>query len=217
MKKITDMFVIGSLLAALLMPLLVLAQTPQSRVVLSVPFISQAPSGNWAQPWQDFCEEASVVMAAHFVLGISVVPHIADQEMHIINLYEDLVFRHYRDTSVAETAQILTQLYRLQNVSVQSMSSLNDIKKEIRAGRLVIVPAAGRMLGNPHFKSPPPLYHMLIITGFDDAKNIFITNDPGTRYGESYPYSQQKLFAAIHDWNNGDVLRGEKKIIVVGR
>lgn len=58
---------------------------------------------------------------------------------------------------------------------------------------------------------------MLVITGFDDAKNIFITNEPGTRRGESFAYDQQKLFAAIHDWNNGDVLHGEKKMIVVGR
>ncbi|MBI3442447.1 MAG: hypothetical protein HY007_01660 [Candidatus Sungbacteria bacterium] len=58
---------------------------------------------------------------------------------------------------------------------------------------------------------------MLVVTGFDDAKNIFIANDPGTRYSKSFVYTQQKLFAAIYDWNNGDVLRGEKTMIVVKR
>lgn len=204
-------------LAAFTMPLAVFAQTSLSRVVLSVPFTSQAPAGNWAQPWQDYCEEASSVMAAHFVWGLPILPGIADQEMQIANQYEDMTFYHHRDTSVAETAQILRELYRLQDVSVKSVGSPDDIKEEIRKGKLVILPAAGRMLGNPHFKSPGPLYHMLVVTGFDNAKNIFITNDPGTRYGESLAYNQQKLFAAIHDWNNGDVLHGKKKMIVVGK
>ena len=78
------------------------------------------------------------------------------------------------------------------------------------------MPAAGELLDNPHFKSPP-LYHMLVVRGFDSHQDIFITNDPGTRRGESYAYNRQKLFAAIHDWNNGDVLNGDKKMIVVGR
>ena len=81
----------------------------------------------------------------------------------------------------------------------------------------MIVPAAGQMIENPHFKTPGPLYHMVVVIGFDDVKNLFITNKPGTRSGGSFAYDQQKLFAAIHDWNNGDVLHGEKKMIVVGK
>ena len=30
---------------------------------LDIPFTSQAPSLNWDQPYQDFCEEASILMA----------------------------------------------------------------------------------------------------------------------------------------------------------
>lgn len=29
---------------------------------LDVPFTSQSPDGNWKQPWQDACEEASIFM-----------------------------------------------------------------------------------------------------------------------------------------------------------
>ena len=32
--------------------------------ILPVPFTSQAPAGDWSQPYQDFCEEASIVKAA---------------------------------------------------------------------------------------------------------------------------------------------------------
>ena len=217
MKKITGAFIIGSFAAALLMPLAVFAQTNKSRVVLDVPFTSQAPFGSWLQPWQDFCEEASVVMAAHFVWRLPLTPRFASKEMLIVKQYEDAALHRDADTSADETAQILRQLYGMKNVSVKSVGSTNDIKEEIKKGSLVIVPAAGRLLGNPHFKPPGPLYHMIPVIGFDDTKNIFITNDPGTRYGESYTYNQQKLFTAIHDWNNGEVLKGEKKMIVVGR
>lgn len=207
----------ASLCAALLAPLPALAQTSKPRVVLAVPFAAQAPFGNWSQPWQDFCEEASVVMAAHFVWQLPLAPGLAELEMQIIQQYENIVFQRNRDTSVEETADILRNLYHLENILVQSVDSTADIKREIQNGKPVIVPAAGQMLENPYFKAPGPWYHMLVITGFDDAKNIFITNEPGTRRGESFAYDQQKLFSAIHDWNNGDVLRGDKKMIVVGR
>ena len=213
-KRISAILIFLSL-AALIVPLLAFAQTGPSRVVLPVPFTSQAPAGNWAQPWQDFCEEASVVMVAHFVWDLPLSRSLAETEMKIIQQYEDVVFGRRLDTSVSETARIMQQLYRLPNVSVESVSSADTVKEEIRKGRIVILPVAGRMLGNPHFKQPGPLYHMLVVIGFDNMKKIFITNDPGTRHGASYAYNQQKLFAAIHDWNNGDVLHGDKKMIVI--
>jgi len=33
---------------------------------ISVPFTSQAPEGNWQEPWQNACEEASIVMIQNF-------------------------------------------------------------------------------------------------------------------------------------------------------
>jgi len=31
------------------------------KVYLAVPFLCQAPYGNWQQPWQDACEEAAIM------------------------------------------------------------------------------------------------------------------------------------------------------------
>ena len=184
---------------------------------LGVPFTSQAPFGNWASPWQDFCEEASVVMAAHFVWGLPITPEIADLEMQLIRKYEEFVFGRYKDTSVDATASILKNLYGFKNITVKKIASTGDIKKEITAGNIVIVPAAGRMLKNPNFRGPGPLYHMLVVHGFDDVRDVFISHDPGTRNGKNFSYNQTSLFNAIHDWNYGDVMRGEKKMIVVGK
>ncbi|MDP3778898.1 MAG: C39 family peptidase [bacterium] len=185
--------------------------------LMSVPFTPQAPFGNWAMPWQEFCEEASVVMAAHFLLGTPLTPARAEAEMQIVRQYEQIVFKKYKDTSAEETASILKNLYGFKNISTKRISSASEITKELSQGRIVIVPAAGRLLKNPNFKAPGPLYHMLVIKGFDSAKRAFIVNDPGTRRGNGYVYDQDVLVNAIHDWNGGDVLRGEKIVIVAGR
>ncbi len=193
------------------------ATLPPRAVVSDVPFTTQAPFGNWSQPWQDFCEEASAVMAVHFVLNLPLTPAVAEQEMQIIRQYEELAYRHSRDTSADETAGGLEKLYGLKNVRVLPVATPDDIKKELAAGDVVIVPAAGRALRNPHFKAPGPDYHMVVITGYDDTRGIFIANDPGTRSGKGYAYGQKLLFNAMHDWNGGDIAHGEKKMIVVGR
>jgi len=184
---------------------------------LFVPFTSQSPFGNWAMPWQEFCEEASVVMAAHFLSGTPLTSSRADREMQIVKQYEQIVFKKYSDTSAEETASILKNLYGFKNITTKRIIGASDIAKELSQGRIVIVPTAGRLLKNPHFIVPGPLYHMLVIKGFDDAKHIFITNDPGTRRGNGYVYDQDVLMNAIHDWNGGDVLHGEKDVIVVAR
>src|SRR5690606_41290644 len=36
------------------------------QLILDVPFTSQAPEGNWKQPWQDACEETSILMVDRF-------------------------------------------------------------------------------------------------------------------------------------------------------
>lgn len=136
------------------MPFFTFAQANSSRVVLSVPFAVQAPFGDWSQPWQDFCEEASIVMAAHFVWQLPLAPGMAELEMQIIQQYENMVFRRNRDTSAEETASILRKLYGLKNISVQSVGSTADIKREIQNGKPVVVPAAGQMLENPTSKHP---------------------------------------------------------------
>ena len=183
--------------------------------IIQVPFTSQAPLGNWAEPWQNFCEEASSVMAAHFVWGTPLTAYIAETEMQLIKKYEKLAFKKYDDTSASETASILKNLYGFKNIEVRPVASVDEIIKELSQGHIILAPAAGRMLHNPYFVSPGPLYHMVLVRGFDTAKHTFITNDPGTRRGNGFAYDQDIFFRAIHDWNKGDVMRGEKNVVVV--
>lgn len=196
---------------------LVFSASAYAALLLPIPFTSQAPFGDWVEPYQNFCEEASIVMVAHYLRGYPINTGIADLEMRIIKTYEDLVFKRNKDTSADEIAQTLRVLYGFRDVEVKEVMRPRDIADELGRGRAVIVPVAGRMLGNPYFTPPGPLYHTVVIKGYDAERKEFIINDPGTRRGEGMRYREEILFEALHDWNRGDVLRGKKVMVSAGR
>lgn len=84
---------------------------------------------------------------------------------------------------------------------------MEDIKKELAKGNPVIVPTAGRLLSNPYFTPPGPLYHMLLIKGYSTTSTTteFITHDPGTIRGANFVYSYQTLETSIHDLESKDL------------
>lgn len=157
------------------------------------------------------------MMAAHFVFGTPLTVPVADIQMNIIKTYEELVFGRSKDNSAEEIATVLRNLYRIKNIQTKEIKTAEDIKVELSAGKIIIVPLAGRLLGNPYFTPPGPFYHMVVVKGFDDKRGVFIANDPGTRRGADYLYKYDTLFRAIHDLNNGSVLTGKKMVIVVGK
>jgi hypothetical protein len=193
--------------------------TPSSlprEINLAVPFTSQAPHANWEDPYGEFCEEASALMAA-FYLQDKTIPSadFADAELLKIMNFEIDRFGYHLDTTAEETTVILKEYFKISSVKLIDNPTVNQIKEAVASGKVVIVPAAGRMLPNPNFTAPGPLYHMLVVKGYtSDGK--FITNDPGTRKGANFVYEFQDLMDAIHDWNGGDVLNGKKIVIVVG-
>lgn len=187
-----------------------------AEVNLAIPFTSQAPRQNWDLPYQEFCEEASTLMAASYVKNESLAgPDDADSKMLTIKDFEEKRFGFYKDTNAEETAVILTEYFGLSRVEVVFDPTEQNLKKALSGGKAVIVPAAGRELKNPNYKRPGPLYHMLVVKGYTKTGD-FITNDPGTRNGADYVYKPSVLLNAIHDWNRGDVYKGKKVAIIVG-
>ncbi len=183
---------------------------------LDVPFTSQAPHLNWDQPYQDFCEEASILMAVQYLRGdIISNADFANDKMLAIMDFEIKKFGYYRDTNIEEVAVIFREFYGIKDVKIVYNPTVEDIKKALIEKKAVVVPVAGRQLYNPYFTPPGPLYHMLVIKGFTkDGK--FITNDPGTRRGANFIYKPDVLMNAIHDWNGGDVDNGAKVIMIIG-
>ncbi|MFY9461893.1 MAG: C39 family peptidase [Candidatus Sungiibacteriota bacterium] len=188
-------------------------------VDIAVPFSSQAPLGYWNQPWQDACEEASVMMAVAWARGFTLTPDLAAAEILNEVDFENRVFGYHNDTDVDDTLRLFTEFYRYGNVALKKEGvSAENIKRELASGNIVIVPLAGEILAreNPYFTSPPH-YHMVVIRGYDDKAQKFIVNEPGTKQGEAFRYSYATLIEAVHDWTGSasTILSGEKAMIVV--
>lgn len=194
---------------------------------LDVPFTSQAPEANWDEFHGEACEEASILMAQWYAFGkvgkkeagyANRIP-VAEAEKSLVDIvaWERNNVSDWKDTTVDETVRIAKEHLGMKVVEAVDNPTASDMKRYLNQGKVIVIPAAGRSLGNPNFRGSGPPYHMLVIRGYN-AKG-FIANDPGTRNGEGYVYSESTIMNAIHDWtgNTQTINSGAKKIIVVGR
>jgi len=184
---------------------------------LAVPFTSQAPTGNWEEPFQDSCEEASVLMVHEYYAGNTfavIDPKNAETSLQKIVDLENKLFGYFIDTTVSETATFAEKMYGYGKSEIVENPTVDQIKTYLNKGEPVLVPAYGRALKNPYFVAPGPVYHMLVIRGYT-KDNKFITNDPGTKHGQGYVYSFDTIMNAMHDWNEKDILTGKKAILVL--
>jgi len=182
---------------------------------LKVPFTSQAPTGNWDRQHEENCEEASMLMANRYFQN-KTIDSSADAEAGMAQLVEwENQNLGVSDSMTAEqTAKGVMNFLNL-NVKLVDDPTVDQIKNAIADNQLVLVPAAGRLVGNPFYTSPGPLYHMLLIKGYTETQ--FITNDPGTKRGENYPYGFNVILDANHDWNDGDVNNGSHTVVFVSK
>lgn len=193
---------------------------PSKFLIEGVPFTAQAPTRNWELPFQEACEEASVLMVNRFYTKRALPDDPAEIDKIITDMatWGEENMDGKIDTDAKTSARYFTEYleYDPKRVNVVYDMSIDDIKAVIASGKPVIVPAAGRDLGNEHFQNPGPIYHMLVIVGYDSDE--FIVNDPGTRFGQGYRYDQHVLFDAIHDLtpDKENIRQGRKAMIVVG-
>lgn len=187
-------------------------------------FVSQAPYAVWDELHQEACEEASMIMVDKYFKGLNLTAHTMEQG--ILDLVKWQTQNDYRvDLTAQEAVDIINDYFGL-TAQVSIDVTVERIKQELFSGKIIIVPAAGRKLGNPYFQTPGPIYHMLVIKGYDDVAKEFITNDPGTKRGKDFRYQYQKLISAIHDWDHElasdgmtdeEISRGRKVMILVSK
>ncbi len=166
---------------------------------LAVPFTSQAPTANWAQPFQDACEEASLIMVEYYYENKKMPDKLAVEQM-ILDMVDWQVqnWGVHGELPVSQEADLALAMYN-QKTEIVNNLTVEKIKDFLRQGRPVIVPADGKKLDNPNFRNGGPVYHMLVIKGFTGDK--FITNDPGTRLGADFIYTQDNLMYSLADWD----------------
>ena len=186
---------------------------------LAVTFVSQAPFGVWDYLHENACEEASIVLAHYYQAKIALTKEQADSDIKAMVALENQQYPQpggkQKDLTVQEAASLARDFYGYNNPIIKYDFTWNDVKKEISSGNPVIVPTAGRALGNPNFTAPGPPYHMIVIRGYNPTQ--VITNDVGTHNGEKYIYSYATLDNAIHDWTGDEntIMSGRRAMLVL--
>ena len=182
---------------------------------LNIQFSAQAPTQKWVVPYDEACEEASIIMIDYYHSEKLLTTESADSE--ILALTGWVADQGYAiDVGAFEMQQIIVEYYgKKAEVYTGSDVTIENIKLLISMGYPIIVPFAGQQVGNKNYIYPGPPYHVLVLTGYDE--NNFYTNDPGTQFGQNYAYDQGVFFDAIHDWagSKNNVLEGQKAILVI--
>ena len=171
-----------------------------------VPFLCQAPQGDWSQPWQDACEEAAVVQILRPTRG-------AEEILRLVAFQRKDYGGHF-DLNAQQIAQLIKDYYQDDQVLVRYDVTILDIKQELAKGNIIIAPTAGRILKNPYYTPPGPLYHTVVIKGYDDRVGEFVTNDVGTKRGRNYRYKYDQLYQALADY---PVKENRKAIVIISK
>jgi len=184
------------------------------KFLLDIPFYSQAPLSRWDHFHEEMCEEASVLNAGLYLEGKKLTQGQFETELKKMQKIEKEEIGEWESTTIAQTKRLVDIYFEGKIKSrVIDNPTLEEIESEIAAGNPVIVPLAGRDIGNPNFTPPGPVYHMLVIKGYDTQN--FITNDVGTRKGDSYAYKKEVIMKNMHDWNAKDIHLGARKVLVL--
>src|SRR3989344_862851 len=187
--------------------------------IASVPFVPQSPFGERGNPgFENACEAAVLLMSYSWVARKPLVREEAREEILKMAEYERVNFGFHEDTSAADTARLMKEYLGYDGVVVRDGVEAEDIIPELLKGNLVIIPVNGQKLGNPRFEPPGPIVHMILVHGYDFARNEFIVHDPGTQFGKDYRYSFDVITDAFEDYPSGEEVTagsGTRAMIVI--
>ncbi len=175
-------------------------------------FYPQAPDADWSQPWQETCEEASIALVANTYKNEEWSRAEFKQQLLELVAWENEHYGDYRHTDQEQMVQILRDVYDLHAV-IHEDPSLDEVKRLLANGHLLIGTFSGKELGNPYYSNGGPTYHALVLKGYTSSNRI-ITNDVGTKRGADYVFRWATLQQALRDYAD-PITGGDRRIIEV--
>ncbi len=178
---------------------------------LEVPFTSQSPDGNWSEPWQNACEETSILMVDNFYQDENL--NIEEEKKRILEILKtkkDTV-KVSKDESLTTISDLINSLDLNWTSSIKKNPTIDELLQELANNRPIIVPILAGEVPTPYYDGVN--YHVIVLVGYDQEKGVFKVNDPGTQYGENISYNYETLMNAIHDLNQKDYEAGEKRVL----
>lgn len=180
---------------------------------INVPFTSQAPAGNWSEPWQNACEETSIYMVSSFYAGNEIKQADAIKRIREIFAIKAKDLTVSKDESLQTITELIAALGLPWKTRIVYDPTIDDLKTELARNSPIIVPVYAPELSSSYSAAEGADYHVIVLTGYDDTDGIFIINDPGTSHGEGIRVPYDKLMIAIHDLNAKDYLAGKKAVL----
>jgi len=192
---------------------------PNTHQITTV-FVQQAPEKNWDEPWQDACEEASLLTVDFYYKNIKSITTETNRDS-ILKMIEFENTQSFTSDMTVNQMAIVGQKYLGYQTKIIDNPTIEDIKNYLVKDIPVIVPASGKILfkENTHFNSGGPYYHNIVILGYNDDKQQFTVHDVGTKAGSYFHYSYSLLTNSIHDFPDSnkkeDINNGQKRILVL--
>lgn len=188
--------------------------------LIKAAFVQQAPEKNWDEPWQDACEEASLITVDYFYKNIKSITTIENRDaiLKMIDFENKQGFTS--DLYISQMVTVAEKYLGYQTKIIEN-PTIEDLEKYLVQNIPVVVTANGKTLykENKHFNSGGPYYHSLVILGYDDNKKQFIVHDVGTKAGAYFKYSYNLLMESIHDFPQSgkkeDINNGPKRVLIL--
>jgi hypothetical protein len=191
------------------------------RLLLQVPYTTQAPDGNWAQR-QHTCEEANLTMlSAYWQHDPSVVidPHSADATISALVSWQVQQWGSKDDLTPTRLGELAKQYYGYGYMLVPD--DPQAIRQQIAAGHPLIAGVRTHGLGNPnypgysnHFEEQGwSVSHYVLVIGYD-TDGVWL-NDPGITKGRGYHITWAQLAHAIDDLTQHQPALSEGQVLLV--
>lgn len=191
---------------------------PLKQVKLVVPYVEEAPDGNWIGPWKNACEESTMAMVEYYYLADRNY-NLQKAKDYMWNLFnqQNKLYGSNADSDSIRTAYLINNYSSYWAVR-KINPTLNEIKRELQQKRPIITFHYGFDLKNPNIPFLPygSAYHVMVVVGYDDNKQEFIVNDPGdTKDGDAHRYSYDLFLKTLSDFNhNTGLVKGNIPTVI---
>lgn len=186
---------------------------PDTYNIENMDFFSQAPYGNRNQPYQDACEEASLLIWQYYLNNTSKTKAEYNKDLLAMVDLEMKMLWYFESTTIMEMKQIINTRDKSIKAKIIEHPTIRDLEREISQNNVVVAPFYWKGLNNPHYALWGPNYHFLVIKGYD--KDNFITHDVWTLRWANRHYTKKIIMDNLHDRNRIDVRKWAARVLVM--
>lgn len=186
---------------------------PTEYDIQNMDFFSQAPYWNWNQPYQDACEEASLLIWQYYIKWIKKTKDEYNKDLLAMVELEMEMLWYFESTTIMEMKQIINRRDPSITARIIEHPTILDLEREISKNNVVVAPFYGKGLWNPHYALWGPEYHFLVIKWY--TKDSFITHDVWTLHWKNRHYNKNTIMENIHDRNRTDVRKWAARVLIM--